>query len=138
MLLKTEPTDRILNSGSLHQLMSEIGPQTVEIVIRKSISDLKELFYEIGPATKTQDWNAVRLAVHSISGVSAIVGGERLRKISLLVEQNCVDDTIDEALTNIAIVMLETMALIDKLERFKLNDLNPIAGESLSQSFQFV
>ncbi len=137
MMLKTEPTNKIMNAVYLAQLVSEIGPQTVEIVIRKAISDLKGLFYEIGPATEVQDWNALRVAVHSISGVSAIVGGERLRKISLLIEQNCIDGTIDEALTNVALLMLETMALIEKLERFRLNDLNSDTNENTSNGFQF-
>jgi HPt (histidine-containing phosphotransfer) domain-containing protein len=138
MELNIEPSDRILNASTLRQLVSEIGPRTVEIVIKKSISDLKALFYEVGPAIGLQDWDALRLAVHSIAGVSAVIGGERLRHISLQVEQNCVDDAIAEALVNAAGVMLEIMALIEKLEKLQFDEPTHDFVQDSSQRFQFL
>jgi HPt (histidine-containing phosphotransfer) domain-containing protein len=123
MKIKTEPFDEILNPSALIQLVSDIGPSTVEIVIVKAIADLKSLFCDVFSSVQIADWNALRMAVHSISGVSALVGGQRLRQISLQVEQNCLDDNIADVSLNVAGVMRETKVLIERLGHFGLKEV---------------
>ena len=124
MTPKIEGFEEVLNSNSLNQLVAEIGLRTVKIVIVKSIADLKRLFGEMVSANQVADWNGLRVAVHSISGVAAVIGGEKLRQISLQAEQNCVDDDFALASVSIVNVMLATILLIEKLESFHLNEAN--------------
>ncbi len=130
MTHEIESLEQILNSNSLHQLATEIGWRTVKIVIVKSIADLERLFGEVVSANQVADWNALRTAVHSISGVSAVIGGEKLRRISLKVEQNCVDDDFALASVSVVNVMLATILLIEKLEKFQVNETTAIEQDA--------
>ncbi len=112
-----------LSIARLLSLVDDIGQKTTEIVIEKSKTDLLQQFCAVASAALIEDWSALRNAVHSISGISATIGAEKLRNLASEVEDNCLDLNYSKASLRVADVMLETMTCIEGLENVNLSVL---------------
>jgi HPt (histidine-containing phosphotransfer) domain-containing protein len=114
---------QILNFHRLVLLVDDIGQKTVESVIQKSKADLIHKLCEVATAALAKDWSTLRIAVHSVSGLSAIIGAERLRDIASEVEDNCIRQDFSMASHNLIDVMLEIASFLKVLERVNLSAL---------------
>jgi HPt (histidine-containing phosphotransfer) domain-containing protein len=116
---------KVLNYRTIEILVEDIGQATVEVVIKKSIVDMKRQFSDVAIAARLEDWQAVRNAVHSISGISAMVGAEKLSSIAREVEKNCIELDFAKASDGIVDVLLATLEVFDQFEKLPTHNFSP-------------
>jgi HPt (histidine-containing phosphotransfer) domain-containing protein len=112
-------TDQVLNLEVLCQLVEDIGFERVNVVTEMSILDLKKLFSNVSTAGQNSDWPALKIATHSLLGVSAIIGASKLRGLSQELEFNLEDRRFFLAAMLVADVLLAIMDYIQKIEGFR-------------------
>jgi HPt (histidine-containing phosphotransfer) domain-containing protein len=114
-----QSSERVLNIDILNQLVEDIGYQRVNVVVEMSITDLKKLFAEINSSGKVSDWTSLRIAAHSLLGVSSIIGAEKLRTTAQELEFNCEKRNYFMAYVLVADTLLAILEFVEKLELFR-------------------
>jgi HPt (histidine-containing phosphotransfer) domain-containing protein len=110
----------VLNSTTLQVLSQDIGLGITLRVIEKCKLDFKRQLIETLNANRSKDCSALRLAVHSIAGIAAIFGAEKLRSIANDAEQSCIANDFAMASHHAVDVIMATHEFLWALERFDL------------------
>jgi HPt (histidine-containing phosphotransfer) domain-containing protein len=118
MKYSSEP--QVLNQKTLIALSLDVGPRTTLRVIEQCKLDFKHQLIEILSAYRSKHFAELRLAAHSISGIAAMFGAEKLCSLANEVEENCLGENFAMASHNAVDVVMATLEFLDHLEKFDL------------------
>jgi HPt (histidine-containing phosphotransfer) domain-containing protein len=124
--MKYSPELQVLNQSTLIALSFDVGSVIALRVIEQCKLDFKHQLIEILNANRSKNFTELRLAVHSISGIAAMFGAEKLCSLANEAEENCLRDNLAIASHNAVDVVMATLEFLDILEKFDLTLLAPV------------
>ena len=110
---------QVMNCDRLLILVEDIGQATTLRVIERSKIDFYHNLLELSNANQVQDYNALRIALHSIAGIAAMFGAEKLHSIAQRAEEKCLQSDFVMAsryANGVAPAVLEYFAELEKFE----------------------
>jgi chemotaxis protein histidine kinase CheA len=123
MKYSSEP--QVLNQKTLITLSLDVGHTITLRVIEQCKLDFRHQLIEILSANRSKQFAELRLAAHSISGIAAMFGAEKLCSLANEVEENCLCYNFAMASHNAVDVVMATLEFLDQLEKFDLIGVAP-------------
>ena len=113
-----------MNCDRLLTLVEDIGKATTLRVIERSKFDFNQNLMELLNANQVEDYNALRIALHSIAGIAAMFGAEKLCCIAQHAEEKCLQSNFAVALRYVRYVAPAVHEFLEELEKFELQTLS--------------